>query len=220
MTFLWHNSLSVFISSTLYVRWLNLRLRLTFTTSQDALRKGGTGWSSSPAGQEQAGIMSVRVERWPHNIVPSTCIYVTAPAPPVLVRPERKRCGQTDFPPPRPPPPLSREAGWGDRPELRSDFGGRKGEGRGASDKSAAVALFYPFSPLNCDPGLCVMNATEVELLHTQSRASSNLVTILFSNNTGLLLRGASIQISVVQEKQNEAQVMQRVERLLPLQPD
>lgn len=85
--------------------------------------------------------------------------------------------------------PPSRGAGWRDRPELRSDFAGRKGIGRGESDKSAAAALFYPFSLLTGTQA-CVMNATEVELLHTQSRARSNLVTILFSNNTGLFYGG------------------------------
>lgn len=100
----------------------------------------------------------------------------------MLVRPGRKRWGHTD-------PSPSRGAGWRDRPELRSDFAGRKGEGRGASDKSVAVALFYPF-PLLTVTQACVMNATEVELLHTQSRARSNLVTILFRNNTRLLSLG------------------------------
>lgn len=119
--------------------WLNLRLRPTFTTSQDALRKGGTDWSLSPAGEEQPGIMSV-TGRWPHNIVPSTCSYTTALAPPVLVRLERKCWGQTD-----PSLALSRGAGWRDRPELRSDFPGRKGEGRGASDKRAAIAFLKCF---------------------------------------------------------------------------
>lgn len=40
----------------------------------------------------------------------------------------------------------SRGAGWRDEPEHKSDFAGRKGEGRGTSDKSAEVALFYPCS--------------------------------------------------------------------------
>lgn len=41
---------------TATVAWLDLRLRPTFTTSQDAHRKGGAGWSLSLAGEESAGI--------------------------------------------------------------------------------------------------------------------------------------------------------------------
>lgn len=76
-----------------------------------------------------------------------------------------------------------------DKPELRYDFAGRKREGRGALDKTVAAALFYPFTLLTVTRA-CAMNATEVELLQTQRQARSNLVTILFTNNTGLLLWG------------------------------
>lgn len=57
---------------------------------------------------------------------------------------------------PHPPAPFLSQRGReeGDRPGLRSDFAGRKGEGSGALDKSAAVALFHPVSPSNPAPGL------------------------------------------------------------------
>lgn len=105
----------------------------------------------------------------------------------MLARLRRKRREQIDNPP---PPVLSRGARRRDRPALRSDFAGRKGEGRGVLDKSAVVALFHPFPVTQA----CVMNATEVELLHTQSQARSNLATILFCNNTGLPLEGPHVR--------------------------
>lgn len=189
MAFLWHNSLNVFISSTLYVpplqreQWLNLRLRLTFTTSQDALRKGGTGWSLSPAGQEQAGIMSVRVGRWPHSIVPSTCIYVTAPAPPVLVRLERKRCGQTDLTPPFPFLLLSLGRSGGETGQS-SDLISEEGKEKGGERRIRVLPLLYfILSPLLTVTQACVLWMPQRWSYYTH-KAEPVLILLLFCSVT------------------------------------
>lgn len=61
---LWHNNKAG--------AWVSPRSGPTFTISQDARRKGGTGHRQS------AGRMSV-TGRWPHHIMPLTCSYTTAP---------------------------------------------------------------------------------------------------------------------------------------------
>lgn len=126
------------------------------------------------AGEESAGQMLV-TGQWPHFTMPPTCSYARGPSPPVLVWPTRVEALGTHSPSP------SRGAGWRDRPWLRSHFRGRKGEGRGASDKSAAVAVFYPFCLLTVTQ-VRVINATEVELLHTQ--AEPGLILLLFCSET------------------------------------
>lgn len=172
-------------SPTIAGAWRKPRRRPTFTVSQDAHRTGGTGCSLSLTLVESAGRTLV-TGWWPHSIKPSTCTCPTAPAPPhgrmALGLGKGGSAKDTE-------PCPSRGAGWRDRSDLRSDFTGRKGEGRGTSDKSAGVALFYPFSLLTVAQA-CSVNAAEVELFHTQSRARSNLGTILSRNNTGILLQG------------------------------
>lgn len=88
------------------------------------------------------------------------------------------------------------------------------------SDKSAAVALFYPFSLLTVNQA-CVLWMPQRWSYYTH-KAEPGLILLLFCSVTmqGSFYEGASIQISVVQDKQNEAKVMQCVERLLPLQAD
>lgn len=152
--------------------------RPTFTISQDALRKGGVGRLELEPGLRRprrwyVGHRAMTSPRRVFNL--SLC---NSPKATHVGEAQEEARGQTG----------SRGPGWRDKPELRSDFAGRKAEGRGASDKS--VAVFYLFS-LSTVSRACVMNATEVELLHAQCSARSNLVTILFGNNSRLLPQDA-----------------------------